>query len=75
MGTMKEGLIWRHLMLSSVSPSLPFRKTREGGDVVETQGWKPKIRKFVKTLMKIVGNLVHRFFPRNRYVKKFSNYL
>ena len=43
-------------------------------DNVNTQGWISKIRKFVKTL-KVVGTLAHRYFPRNKYVRKYSKYL
>ena len=48
----------------------------EGGreDDVNTQGLISKLRKFVKTL-KIIGTLANRYFPRNKYVRKYSKYL
>ena len=46
----------------------------EGGDVVKSQGFISKLRKFVRTMKKI-GILAHRHFPNNKYVKKYSKYL
>ena len=49
----------------------------EGGneeDNANTQGLMSKIRMFVKVL-KMIGKLAHRSFPRNKYVRKFSKYL
>lgn len=44
------------------------------GDGANMQGFTSKLRNFVKTL-KIVGNLAHRQFPNNSYVRKYSKYL
>ena len=46
----------------------------EGEDDVNTQGLISKLRKFVRTL-KIIGTLANRYFPRNKYVRKYSKYL
>ena len=46
----------------------------DGGDGANMQGFISKLRKFVRTL-KIVGNLAHRHFPNNPYVRKYSKYL
>jgi hypothetical protein len=50
-----------------------IQEDEEGGEV-KVQGLISKLRKFIKTL-KVVGNLAHRYFPRNRYVRKYSKYL
>ena len=46
----------------------------EGEDDVNTQGLISKLRKFVRTL-KVIGTLANRYFPRNKYVRKYSKYL